>query len=52
MSVSSFAGFLCYAIIQVLPYVVVVRILDIVLYSLQSGMFKGKLVFRGSDLNE
>lgn len=52
MSVSSFAGFLCYAIVQVLPYVVVVRLVDIVLYSVQSGIFSGKLRFRGSDLNE
>lgn len=52
MSVTSFAGFLCYAVVQVLPYIVVVRLVDIVLCSVQSALFSGKLVFRGSDLNE
>lgn len=48
MGVYDFAGFLCSAVVAVLPYVVVYRLVDIVLVSIQNAIFNGKLGFRGS----
>ena len=48
MGVYDFAGALCSAVVSVLPYVVVYRLVDIVFMSLQRGIFEGKLSFRGS----
>lgn len=48
MSVSEFAYSLSYAVVSVLPYVVVYRLVDIVFCSLQRAVFDGKLSFRGS----
>lgn len=47
MSVSEFAGSLSYAVVSVLPYVVVYRLVDIVFVSVQKALFEGKLSFRG-----
>lgn len=47
MSVSEFAGSLSYAVISVLPYVVVYRLVDIIFCSVQRAIFDGKLSFRG-----
>lgn len=51
LGVYDFAGFLCTAVVDVLPYIVVVRLVDIVLVSLTEGLFNGKLTFRGTKLN-
>ncbi len=48
MDVSSFATALCSAVIAVLPYVVVYRIVDIVFCTVSRAVFEGKLSFRGS----
>lgn len=48
MGVYDFAGSLCSAVVSVLPYVVIYRLVDILFMSLQRGIFEGKLSFRGS----
>lgn len=47
MSVSEFAYSLSYAVVSVLPYVVVYRLVDIIFCSIQRAVFDGKLSFRG-----
>lgn len=50
MSVSEFAYSLSYAVISVLPYVVVYRLVDIIFCSIQRAVFDGKLSFRGHNI--
>lgn len=48
MDVSEFAYSLSYAVVSVLPYVVVYRVVDIIFCSVQRALFEGQLSFRGS----
>lgn len=50
MGVYDFAGLLCSAVVAVLPYVVVYRLVDIVFISVQKAIFEGKLSFRGTKI--
>lgn len=50
MSVSEFAYNLSYAVVSVLPYVVVYRLVDIVFCTVQRAIFDGKLSIRGHKL--
>lgn len=47
MSVSEFAYNLSYAVVSVLPYVVIYRVVDIIFCSVQRAIFDGKLSLRG-----
>lgn len=50
MGVYDFAGALCSAVVAVLPYVVVYRLVDMVLVTIQNAVFNGQLGFRGSKI--
>lgn len=50
MGINEFTVMLCSAVVQVLPYVVVYRLVDICFVSLQRGVFEGKFSFRGTKI--